>query len=125
MQSARGLRYAAEILRARNGVNELDPSGRTDMRLMMLTFAATLAASAAAYAQEGGPPPGGGGGGPSPEMRALFQQARAACANDMKTLCGDKQGREAMMCLRQNSDKTSQPCKDAMAKLPPPRQRPQ
>ena len=88
------------------------------MKTMLLAAAAALFAAGAACAQEGGPPPGGG---PSPEMRALFQQVRDACANDMKTLCGDKQGREAFMCLRQNSDKASQPCKDAMSKLPPPR----
>ena len=81
--------------------------------------AAAMFAAGAVCAQEGGPPPGGG---PPPEVRALFQAARDACANDMKTLCGDKQGREAFMCLRQNGDKASQPCKDALSKLPPPRQ---
>ncbi len=41
-----------------------------------------------------------------------------ACAADMKTLCGDKTGREQMMCMmRDNADKVSQPCKDAMAKV--------
>ncbi len=89
------------------------------MRNILLAAAtAALFTAGAAMAQEGGPPPGGG---PSPEMRALFQAAREACAADMKTLCGDKQGREAMMCMRQNADKASQPCKDAMSKLPPPR----
>ncbi len=88
------------------------------MKTMLLAAAAVMFTAGAACAQEGGPPPGGG---PSPEMRALFQAVRDACANDMKTLCGDKQGREGMMCLRQNSDKASQPCKDAMSKLPPPR----
>ena len=88
------------------------------MKTMMLAAAAALFAAGAACAQPAGPPPGGG---PSPEMRALFQAVRDACANDMKTLCGDKQGREAMMCMRQNQDKASQPCKDAMSKLPPPR----
>ncbi len=87
------------------------------MRLIMLTLAATLAASAA-FAQEGGGGGGGGGQGPSPEMRAAFQAARQACADDSKTLCADKTGREAMMCLRQNSDKLSPGCKDAMSKLP-------
>jgi hypothetical protein len=54
-------------------------------------------------------------------MRALFQQVRDACASDMAKLCGDKQGREQFMCMRQNQDKASQPCKDAMSKLPAPR----
>ncbi len=89
------------------------------MKTIVFAAAAALFAAGAAYAQDGGPPPGGG---PSPEMRALFQSVRDACANDMKTLCADKQGREAMMCMRQNADKASQPCKDAMSKLPPPRQ---
>ena len=75
-------------------------------------------AGGSAYAQDGGPPPGGGQG-PSPEMRALFQAARGACAADAKTLCDGKAGREMMMCLRENADKVSAPCKDAMSKLPP------
>jgi hypothetical protein len=92
------------------------------MRTILFAAAALFAASVA-YAQDNGPPPGGGGGGgPSPERRAMFQAVRDACADDMKTLCGDKQGREAFMCLRQNQEKASQPCKDALSKLPPPRQ---
>ena len=89
------------------------------MKTLLLAAAAAMMAASAAYAQPA--PPAGGGAGPSPEMRALFQAVRDACANDMKTLCGDKQGREAFMCMRQNQDKASQPCKDAMSKLPPPR----
>ncbi len=87
--------------------------------ILIMAAAATLAASAA-FAQQGPPP--GGGGGPSPEMRALFQQVRDACAADMAKLCGDKQGREQFMCMRQNADKASPACKDAMSKLPAPRQ---
>ena len=85
------------------------------MRTVILIVAGVFAAGAA-YAQAPG-----GGGGPSPEMRALFQEVRDACAADAKTLCGDKTGREMMMCLRANTDKVSAPCKDAMSKLPPPR----
>ncbi len=89
------------------------------MRSILLIVAATLVATSAfAQAPAGGPPPGGG---PSPEMRALFQAVRDACANDMKTLCGDKTGREQFMCMRQNADKASPACKDAMSKLPAPR----
>ena len=88
------------------------------MKTIVFAAAAALFAASAALAQDGPPP----GGGPSPEMRALFQQVRETCAADMQKLCADKQGREAMMCLRQNADKASQPCKDAMSKLPPPRQ---
>ena len=90
------------------------------MRSILLFAAAATMAATTAFAQApgGGPPPGGG---PSPEMRALFQTVRDACANDMKTLCGDKTGREQFMCMRQNVDKASPACKDAMSKLPPPR----
>ena len=89
------------------------------MKNILFAATAVLFAAGAACAQPADPPPGGG---PSPEIRALFQAVREACASDMKTLCADKQGREAMMCMRQNADKASQPCKDAMSKLPPPRQ---
>lgn len=84
------------------------------MRSILLVLAATFAAGAA-YAQQGA---GGGPGGPSPEMRALFQAAREACASDAKTYCAGKTGREAMMCLRSNADKVSAPCKEALSKLP-------
>ena len=86
------------------------------MKTILFAATAALFAAGAAYAQPADAPPGGG---PSPEMRALFQAARDACASDIKSLCGDKQERrEQMMCLRQNIDKASQPCKDAMSKLP-------
>jgi hypothetical protein len=53
-----------------------------------------------------------------PEVQAARAAVRKACASDMQSLCGDKQGREAMQCLRTNSDKLSPDCKDALAKLP-------
>ena len=83
------------------------------MRSILLITAAATFAAGAACAQEGG-----GGGGPSPEMRALFQSVRDTCAADAKTLCDGKTGREMMMCLRENVEKVSAPCKDAMSKLP-------
>jgi hypothetical protein len=46
-----------------------------------------------------------------------------ACAADLKSLCAGKEGREQFMCLRENADKLSGPCKAAMAKMPR-RQRP-
>jgi len=67
------------------------------------------------YAGAGG---GGQQGGGSPEMAAARQAAMQACGADMKTLCPGQQGREAFMCLRQNTDKASGACKDAMAKMP-------
>ena len=61
---------------------------------------------------------------PTPEMQAAREAMRKACGDDMKKLCADKTGREAMQCMRENSDKVSPGCKDAMAKLrasaPPP-----
>ena len=61
--------------------------------------------------------PGGPGfGPPSPEQKAAREAAKAACEPDMKALCAGKTGRDAMMCMRENHDKVSQACKDAMAK---------
>lgn len=85
------------------------------MKLIVLATLAALAVGGSAFAQEPAP---GAGAGPSPDIMAARQAMRAACAADFKTLCEGKQGAEAMMCLRDNADKTSQPCKDAMAKMP-------
>jgi hypothetical protein len=57
-----------------------------------------------------------GFGPPSPEQKAARDAARKACEPDMKALCAGKAGRDAMMCMRENHDKVSQACKDAMAK---------
>ena len=89
------------------------------MKLQIATTLAALAIAGAAFAQQPG-----GGGGPSPEMQAARAAMREACAADMQKLCEGKQGREAFMCMRDNADKASQACKDAMAKMraaaPPP-----
>ncbi len=83
---------------------------------MKLQFAAAMIALAVAGSSFAQPP--AGGPAPSPEMQAARQAMTEACAADMKTLCGDKTGREQMMCMmRDNADKASQPCKDAMAKM--------
>lgn len=86
------------------------------MKLQIATTLAALAFAGAALAQQPAPAPGGGGG-PSPEMQAARAAMREACAADMQKLCEGKQGREAFMCLRDNADKASQGCKDAMAKM--------
>jgi multidrug efflux system membrane fusion protein len=39
-----------------------------------------------------------------------------ACQADMKRFCDGKQGRERFMCLRENADRLSAPCKDALAR---------
>ncbi|MDB5452809.1 MAG: hypothetical protein JWO33_1387, partial [Caulobacteraceae bacterium] len=78
-----------------------------------------LATASAAIAQ-----PQGGGGGLSPEVHASREAVRQACAADLKSLCDGKEGREVMMCLRDNAAKLSAPCQDALSKMParPPRQ---
>jgi hypothetical protein len=86
------------------------------MKLTIAIAVAALTIAGGAFAQ----PAGGGGGGqaPSPEMQAARKAMTEACAADMKSLCDGKEGREAMMCLiRDNRDKASKPCQDAMAKM--------
>jgi hypothetical protein len=85
---------------------------------MKLRIAITLAALAVAGSAFAQPPAGGGGGTPSPEMQAARKAVMESCAADQKTFCDGKTGRESMMCLmRDNVDKVSQPCKDAIAKM--------
>jgi hypothetical protein len=57
---------------------------------------------------------------PSPEQQAAREAIRKSCAADLQSLCSDKKGHDAMMCLRSNQDKVSAECKDAMAKMPKP-----
>jgi cytochrome c556 len=78
------------------------------MKLGILAAVALFAASGSALAQQG----------PSPEMQAAREAMMKACAADAKTLCDGKTGRDLNMCLRQNTDKASAPCKDAMSKMP-------
>jgi multidrug efflux system membrane fusion protein len=70
-----------------------------------------------------GDKPGAAGAGQGGQRGAARQAMLKACATDAKTLCADKEGRELAMCLRENTDKLSGPCKAAMAKMPH-RQRP-
>jgi hypothetical protein len=88
------------------------------MKLQTLILVAALAGAGAgvAYAQEGGG--GGGGGGGGADMQAARAAMMQACASDLSSLCAGKQGREANMCLRDNTDKLSPGCKDAMSKMP-------
>jgi hypothetical protein len=79
------------------------------MKLHSLLLCASVFAITVAQAQ----PPA-----PSPEMQAARDAVRKSCANDMKSYCADKKGREAMQCLHANSDKLSGDCKDALAKMP-------
>jgi hypothetical protein len=82
------------------------------MTLRALVFVAALASGGLAYAQ------GPGGQSPSPQMQAAREAARKACAADAQTLCPGKEGREMMQCIRANSDKLSDGCKDALSKMP-------
>ena len=59
-----------------------------------------------------------GGYAPSPEMAAARQVMVQACGGDMKKVCPGQEGREAFMCLRQNSAKASAACQAALAKTP-------
>jgi hypothetical protein len=82
------------------------------MKLSSLVLVVALVSAAAVQAQT---PPA-----PSPEVQAAREAVRQSCAADIQSLCADKKGHEAMMCLRSNPDKVSQGCKDAMSKLHPP-----
>ena len=92
------------------------------MKLQIAIILAALAIGGSAFAQE--PAAGGGRAAPTPEMQAARQAMRQACAADAKILCDGKEGREAMMCMRDNAEKVSQPCKDAMMKMRAARQAP-
>jgi multidrug efflux system membrane fusion protein len=78
--------------------------------------------AAAPVGGAGGAAPGGGGGGGSftmtPEMQAARDAMRKACDADTKKLCPGLEGREAVMCLRENTAKAGAACQAAMAKMP-------
>lgn len=80
------------------------------MKMRTIVFAAALLAAAAAQAQAPAP---------SAEHLAARAAVHKACADDSKSLCGDKQGREMFACLRSNAEKLSAGCKEALSKVPP------
>jgi hypothetical protein len=92
------------------------PKLEESMKLSSFLPVAVLLAGAAAQAQ----PPA-----QSPEAEAARAAVQQSCAADMQSLCPDKKGREAMMCLRSNPDKVSAGCKDALSKMPRPNAPPQ
>jgi membrane fusion protein (multidrug efflux system) len=67
----------------------------------------------------GGAIGGSGGFTPTPQMLAARQAMMQACGADMQKLCAGQQGREAFMCLRENSAKASAACQAAMANARP------
>jgi hypothetical protein len=79
------------------------------MKLSSLALFVALASAAAVQAQS--PPTS------TPDQQGGREAVKEACATDVQSLCAGKQGRDAMMCLRSNSDKVSAGCKDAMSKL--------
>ncbi len=83
------------------------------MKLNTLVLIAALAGAGGAYAQAPA-----GGGAPSPEAQAARAAMMKACSADATTLCAGKTGRDLNMCLRDNNDKLSPDCKDAMSKIP-------
>ena len=87
------------------------------MKLSSLLLVVSLLSAAAVQAQT---PPA-----PSPEEQPSRDAVRKSCAADIQSLCADKKGHEAMMCLRSTLDKVSNGCKDAISKLPKPTAAPQ
>jgi len=87
---------------------------------LLLASALVLGSTAIAFAQvPAGAPAGGGAGG------ARGGAMRAACGNDIQTLCAGKQGPEIRQCMMDNQSKLSDSCKAAMAQgrgagAPPP-----
>jgi hypothetical protein len=81
------------------------------MKLMPMIVLAALSAGTAAFAQDTAR------AAATPEMQAARKAAMESCAADRQTLCSGKEGRDAMVCMRENAAKLSAPCKDAMTKL--------
>jgi multidrug efflux system membrane fusion protein len=108
------------VMCLRQNQAKASPACKTAMSAAAAARAAGAAGGSGAGGAGGGYAGGGGSGqgGGSPEMAAARQAAMQACGADMKKLCPGQEGREAFMCLRQNSDKASGACKDAMAKMP-------
>jgi putative AlgH/UPF0301 family transcriptional regulator len=78
---------------------------------VVLALAAALVATAAGAHPEGQDVP--------PEVQAERDAVRQACATDAQTYCGGPVEHARMMCIRQNADKLSHACKEALARLPP------
>ena len=81
------------------------------MKLALLAVAAALVAAPAAFAQDSAP-----AGGPSPAMREAMTKVREQCATDMQTYCASATDRQSrMQCMRENADKLSQGCRQALS----------
>ena len=83
--------------------------GFVPMRIVTAVLSLSLTVAATAVAQMPAP---------SPEMMAARDKMTKSCQADMTSLCGGKDGREAMMCLRSAPpEKLSGGCKGAMDEL--------
>jgi hypothetical protein len=51
------------------------------------------------------------------DLRSAQREARQACAADLRSFCDGKRGRERGDCLRDNQEKFSSACRDAMRDL--------
>jgi cytochrome c556 len=51
------------------------------------------------------------------DRRSDRREARQACAADLRSFCDGKRGRERRDCVRDNQDKFSSACRDAMRDL--------
>lgn len=74
--------------------------------------------AAASSAPGAGQGAAAGAGAAAPERQAARAAMLKACAGDLAKLCAGAEGREAMMCLRQNAEQTSAACQAALAKMP-------
>ena len=48
------------------------------------------------------------------DLRSAQREARQACAADLRSFCDGKRGRERQDCVRDNQEKFSSTCQDAM-----------
>jgi len=81
--------------------------------LMLASLAAVAAVANAQTPSRPGAPP-------------VRESVRKACANDAQTLCAGKQERERSLCLVNNLERLSPPCRDALSQptaspRPPPK----
>jgi hypothetical protein len=76
------------------------------MKIRLLLASTLLAASTGLAGAQTTPPPGGAMTGARP---------MAACRDDMQKFCADKTGPDRRACMRDNRDKLSDACKQAIA----------
>jgi len=55
---------------------------------------------------------------PPSDRQAVAKAVKEACKEQAMQICPGQRGRAALACLRDNSDKLTPSCKDAVAKVP-------